>query len=234
MGFRGAPILAVIVIAMALAPCAFASSSRDVAATSRYLRANYALVHAAYSRIKQVESRLRGLLAQIRRECPHAAAGSPAVGQSVQLGYEVIGTLALTAIHLDIPAGDAFVAAVRGLSWGRASLTRAVRGYAAKVSRMISLPIPNICGDVQSWARSGFTALPSFTEPFDTAFLGSWVSPGLLPGGLRRYESASVHRLVRSTEREESAIAELEAREVGTWGKIIDTIGLLQTQASPR
>jgi hypothetical protein len=233
MGFRGAPILAVVLIAMALAPCALASSSRDVAATSRYLHANYALVHAAYSRIKQIESRLRGLLVQIRRECPHAGAGSPEENQSFQLSNEVIGTLALTAIHLDIPAGEAFVAAERGLSWGSASLTRAVRGYAAKVSRMISLPIPNICGDVQSWARSGFTALPSFTEPFDTAFLGSWVSPGFLPAGLRRYESASVHRLVRSTEREEGAIVELEAREVVTWGKIIDTIGLLQNQASP-
>jgi hypothetical protein len=226
MGLRGAPILAVVVIAMALAPGAVASSPRDIAATSRYLHANYALVHAAYSRIKQIESRLRGLLAQVRRECPHAAAGSPKTEQSVQLGIEVIGTLAVTAIHLDIPAGEAFVAAVRRLSWRSAPLTRAVRGYAAKASRMISLPIPNICGDVQSWARSGFTALPSFTEPFDTAFVGSWVTPGFLPSGLRRYESASVHQLVRSTEREENAIVELEAREVVTWGDIIDTIGL--------
>jgi hypothetical protein len=35
-----------------------------------------------------------------------------------------------------------------------------------------------------------------------------------------------VHGLVRSTEHEESAIIELEAREVVTWGNIIDTIGL--------
>jgi hypothetical protein len=228
MGFRSAPVLAVVLIAIAFAPCALASSSRGVAATNRYLHANYALVHAAYSRIKRIESRLRGLLAQIRRECPNAAAGSPRVNtQSIQLSNEVIGTLALTAIHLDIPAGKAFLVAVRGLSWGSASLTRAVRGYAAKVSRMISLPIPSICGDVESWARSGFTTLPSFTEPFDNAFLGSWVSPGFLPGGLRRYESASVHRLVRSTEREENSIRELEAREVVTWGDIIETIGLV-------
>jgi hypothetical protein len=232
MGFHPAPMLAVVLVAMVLAPCALASSSHDGAATSRYLHANYALVHAAYSRIKQIESRLRGLLAQIRRECPHAAAGSPAGQQSFQLSNEVIGALALTAIHLDIPAGEAFVAAVRRLSWGSASLTRAVRGYVAKVSRMISLPSPNICGDVQSWARSGFTALPSFTEPFDTAFLGSWVSPGFLPAGLHRHESASLHGLVRSTEREESGLVELEAREVATWAKIIDTIGLLQNQAS--
>jgi hypothetical protein len=225
MRLRGAPILAVVVSAMALAPCALASP-RDVAATSSYLHANYALVHAAHSRIKQVESRLRGLLARIRGECPHAAAGSPEDEHSLKLRTEVIGTLVLTAIHLDIPAGQAFVAAVRGLRWGSASLTRAVRRYAAKVSRMISLRIPNICGDVESWAGSDFTALPSFTEPFDAAFLASWVSPGFLPAGLPRYESASVHRLVRSTEREESDIIEVEARETPTLAKILNTIGL--------
>ena len=137
-----------------------------------------------------------------------------------------MGALVLTAAHLDIGAGEAFVAAVRRLNWGRASLTHAVRGYAAKVSRLISLPIPNICGDVQSWARSGFTALPSFTEPFDTAFLASWVSPGFLPSALRRFESADVRPLVRSTEREESAIVELESREAATLTKVWDTIGL--------
>ena len=128
--------------------------------------------------------------------------------------------------HVDIGAGEAFVAAVRRLSWSRASLTHAVRGYATKVGRLISLPIPNICADVESWARSGFTALPSFTEPFDTAFLASWVSPGFLPSALRRFESANVRRLVRSTEREEGAIVELESREAATLTEIWDTIGL--------
>ena len=137
-----------------------------------------------------------------------------------------MGALVLTAAHLDIGAGDAFVAAVRSLSWGRVSLTHAVRGYAAKVSRLISLPLPNICSAVQSWARSAFKELPSFTEPFDTAFLASWVSPGFLPSALRRFESAHVRPLVRSPEREESAIVELESREAATLTKIWDTIGL--------
>ena len=225
MGLRGAPVLAVVLSAMALVPCAL-GSSRDVAATSRYLRANYALVQAAHSRIKQAEATLRGVVAQIRRECPKAAAGSPADEHALKLRTEVIATLVLTPVHLDIPAAEGFVKVVRGLSWSTVSLTRAVRGYAAKVSRLISLPIPNICTDVQSWARSGFTELPSFTEPFDTAFLASWISPGFLPSGLRRFESASVHRLVRSTERYESEIVELEARETPTLSKLLNTIGL--------
>jgi hypothetical protein len=80
---------------------------------------------------------------------------------------------------------------------------------------------------VQSWAHSGFKTLPSFTEPFDRAFLGSWVSPGFLPAGLSRFESSSVHRLAHTTEHMESDIVELEAREVETYGKIMDTMQLL-------
>ena len=127
MGLRSAPILAVVLSATALAPHALASS-HDVAATSSYLHANHALVHAAYSRIKHVESRSRELLTQIRRECPQAAAGSPADERSLKLRNEVMGALVLTAAHLDIGAGEAFVAAVRRLSWSRAPLTHAVRG----------------------------------------------------------------------------------------------------------
>ena len=218
--------MSVVALALcALAPCAFARS-RDEAVTSRYLRANYALVHAAYTHIKQIEAGFRGLLARIRHECPRAAAGSPEDGHSVELRTEVIGTLVLTAIHVDVTAGAAYVAAVRGLSWGGSPLTREVRDYAAKVSRMVALPTPNICSDVESWVHSGYTALPSFTQPFDTTFLASWVSPGFLPAGLRRYESASVRGLVRSTQREEGQITELEAREVPILGAILDAIGL--------
>ena len=229
MGIRlVAPALAAVfsVLALGLAPCSLASS-RDIATTRNYLGANYALVHAAHSRIPRVESTLRGLLAQVRRECPLAAAGSPEETQSEQLSNEVIGTMVLTAIRLDIPAGKAFVRAVHGLSWSDGALTRSVRAYASKVSRMISLPVPKLCSDVQSWARSGFKALPSSTVPFDHAFLAAWVSPGFLPSGLRSFETSSVRGLVHTTEHQESDIVELEAREVETYGKIMDAMELL-------
>jgi len=217
--------MALVVGAMALAPATLASS-RDVATTSHYLRANYALVHTAEERIRQIEARLRELVAQIRRECPRAAAGSPEDGQSVELRTELIGTIVVTVIHLDIPAGEAFLASVRGLSWSSASVTREVRDYATKVSRLIELPLPNICADVESWVHSHYTALPSFTQPFDNQFLAAWISPGFLPSGLHRFESPSVRGLVRSTEREENAIVELEARAVATLGSMLNTIGL--------
>jgi len=208
-----------------LAPRALAGS-REVNVTTRYVRANYALVHAAYSRIKPVEARLRELLAQIRHECPNVADGSPEEELSVQLRTEIIGALVVSAVHLDIGAGRTFLAAVGGLSWANRSLTRSVGQYAARVSRMIALPAPNICADVESWVHSGYTTLPAFTEPFDTAFLASWVSPGLLPSGLRPFESPSLGGLLRRTEMEENAIVEVEAREVPILGQILDALGL--------
>ena len=235
MGLRDVRIPAIASSTVALVLCSvvlFAlprgalASSREVVVTSRYVRANYALVHAAYSRIKPVEMRLRELLAQIRRECPNVADGSPEEALSVQLRTEIIGALVVSAVQLDIGAGKAFLAAVRDLSWANRSLTRAVARYAAKVSRMIALPAPNICGDVESWVHSRYTALPAFTGPFDTEFLDSWVSPGLLPSGLRPFESPSLRPLLHSTELEENAIVEVEAREVPILGQILDTLGL--------
>jgi len=225
MRIRGAPLAAIVVTAVALVPASVASAS-DASATRAYLKANYALVHAAHTRIHQVESTLRGLLAQIRGECPLAAKGSPEETQSEQLSNEVIGTMVLTAIGLDLPAGKAYVDAVRPLRWSSSSLTRSVHAYAGKVAKMITLSVPKLCQDVKSWASSGFTALPSATRPFDSVFLDSWVSPGFLPSALKRFEGGSVRSLVRQTEKQESDIVELEAREVETWGKIMDSLEL--------
>ena len=226
MAIRVTTLLALLGAALALAAPAPAAAD-NASATRAYLNANYALVHAAHTRIHQVESTLRGLLAKVRGECPLAAAGSPEESQSEQLSNEVIGTMVLTAIRLDLPAGRAYVQAVRSLRWSSSSLTRAVHAYAQKVAKIILLPVPKLCEDVRSWAASGFKVLPAATEPFDSAFLASWVSPGFLPPSLKPYEGASVRSLVHVTEKQESDIVELEAREVETWGKIMDTLELL-------
>ena len=226
MAIRVTLLLALLAAAITLmAPTA--ASAGNAGATRAYLNANYALVHAAHTRIHEVESTLRGLLAKVRGECPLAAAGSPEETQSEQLSNEVIGTIVLTAIHLDLPAGKAYVQAVRPLRWSSSSVTRSVHAYADKVAKMITLPVPKLCQDVRSWAGSGFKVLPAATGPFDAAFLGSWVSPGFLPSGLRPYEGGSARSLVRATEKQESDIVELEAREVETWGKIMDSLELL-------
>ncbi len=226
MAPRGAPLLAIAVTAATLAAASVARAD-DASSTRAYLSADYALAHAADTRIHEVESTLVGLLAQVRAECPSAARGSPEDTQSEELSDEVIGTMVLTAIRVDLPAGRAYVNAVRPLRWSSSSLTHSVRSYADKVARMIALPVPKLCQDVRSWAGAGFTSLSAATKPFDSSFLASWVSPGFLPAGLKPYETGSQRALARETEKQEGKVVELEAREVETWGKIMDSLELL-------
>ena len=211
----------------ALAPANALASQGDVAATSTYLQANYTLMQAAAARIRQAETTLHSLQHKIDGECGGAAANSPENSQSEQLSNEVIGTMVLSAYHLDTAAGRTFVRAVRGLHWSNATLTHAVRMYASQVNKELSMAVPKLCDDVRSWAASGFQTLPADTIPFDNAFLSSWVAPGDLPAGLARYETGSEGPLLKRTVHLEEEVTELEAREVTTWGNIMDELLLL-------
>lgn len=216
----------VAVVAVAFAP-ASAAAADDGASTSAYLSANYALVSAAAADIPKLEATLRSLRSRVGRECSAAAAGSPENTDAEQLSNEVIGTMVTTAIRVDNSAGQRFLHAVAGLRWSSASLTRQIASYASHLSRLIALPVPKICGDVRSWAASAFQGLPAATVPFDKAFLGSWVAPGYLPPALARYESAGERALARRAGHLEDLVTELEAREVETWGDIMNELQLL-------
>ena len=210
----------------ALLPGRAVASPADVATTSAYLQANFAFVQSASVRIRPIEATLRSLQQRIGRECPKAARSSPQDSNSEQLSNEVIGTMVLSADSPDLPAARAYVRAVRGLRWSSGSLTSAVHSYAAQVSRLSALAVPKLCPDVGSWASTGFQVLPASTRPFDSAFLSSWVAAGYLPAGLERFETAAQRSLARRTEHLEQEITDLEAREVSTWGNIMNELEL--------
>jgi hypothetical protein len=52
------------------------------------------------------------------------------------------------------------------------------------------------------------------------------VAPGFLPPGLSAYESPEERTLARRTAQLEQRWTDFEAREVETWGKIMDTLEL--------
>ena len=68
--------------------------------------------------------------------------------------------------------------------------------------------------------------LPGSTGAFDARFMPNWVSVGELPAALARYETPSERPLIRRTEHLEEEVAELEAREVETWGQIMNVLEL--------
>lgn len=212
--------------AIALVPPPARAALGDAAATQAYIQANYSLVVAAASQIRPIEARLRGVLARVRHECPRGAANSPQDSDSEALSNEVIGALVTAAAPLIAPAARRFNRAAGRLTWSNAGLTRAVHAYVDKGGRLIALAQPRLCADVASWAASGFAALPASTVSFDAAFMPNWVAPGELPAGLAPYETAAERPLVARTAHLESEFTELEAREVETWGDIMNALEL--------
>lgn len=221
-----AVLLASLLLGVALLPTSALAAPTDGAATKAYIQANYRLVQVAVSRIHPIEAALHNVLSDVRGECPMAAAGSPQDADSEQLSNEVIGALVIAAVALDRTAGRQFASAARGLTWSNPALTRTIHAYVGKVTTLIGLAPPTLCSDVKSWAASAFIALPASTISFAPRFMSAWVAPGDLPAALAPYETPEDRQLARRTRRLEERFSELEAREVETWGQIMDTLAL--------
>lgn len=101
-------------------------------------------------------------------------------------------------------------------------LTRTVRAYAGKLSGFLRCP-PQAFAQTWRVGRHGAAGNHAALLP---ALMTDWVSPGELPGALSRFEAPSDRAHIARTERLESMIADLEAREVETWGEIMNTLEL--------
>jgi hypothetical protein len=55
---------------------------------------------------------------------------------------------------------------VNRLKWSNPAITRAARKFTKGLREMAALPIPDLCGDVRSWAAGGFKAVPATTEQY--------------------------------------------------------------------
>jgi hypothetical protein len=232
IGLRGlarATLCAVCVAAPVLgglqtAPAA--AGATDSASARAYVQADLALVLAAKAHLRAGEAAPLKVLAQVRRECPGAAAGSPQDPESTQMSNEVIGAMVLSAYQLDVPAIERFIARTSRLAWGDARLRRAVRAYAAHLRVLVRLSAPRLCADVRAWVAGGYTALPESTVRFDRQFMPAWVAVGMLPGGLRAHLSPSDTVAFARAQAIEVQITDAEARAVESWGKIMNELGL--------
>lgn len=227
-GRRGSGGCAISVLALvmvfAVVPETAWSNARDVAATRAYLTADYALVRTVSSNLARSESALQGLLAHVRSVCPQAAAGSPQTPESTQLSNELIGAMVLTGGHVDRRAVRSYVTKVAGLRWSDQGVNRAIQAHARDLRTLLSLQTPDICADVQSWATSGFKALPARTVSFARVFIEGWVRAGTQPSGLAASEDAPGRALAHRAEQTEWHITDFESDAVETWGKIMDAL----------
>jgi hypothetical protein len=209
----------------ALAGPALAASG-NTSATTAYVQADLRLVNSASGQIHNGESIIGGVLAQVRHECPRAAANSPQNPESTELSNEVIGTMVVSAIRPDLGAIRQFISAVSHLHWSSGAANRAVRSYVGQLKAMAGLGVPKLCADVRGWAGSGFRSLTASSTAFDRVFVPSWVAVGSIPNALSPSESGGTRSLARQAARRESQLADFEAREVETWGNIMNALEL--------
>jgi hypothetical protein len=226
VGRRLQVVLPLAGVLIALLPGGALAAQRDVAATRAYVQANERLVRAGWERIARDEAALRSLRLQVSRSCPLAAANSPQDPESTQLSDEVIGAMVTAVVRLDPSAARQFVRGAASLAWSSQALTRQVRAYVHKVGVLASLAPPRLCSDVESWASSGFRALPSSTTAFVANFMPAWVALGELPSGLARFETADEQPALRRSRSYEEAFTDFESQEVETWGQIMNELDL--------
>jgi hypothetical protein len=202
------------------------ASSGDLAATQVYLQANYAVVKVARANLATSEAAPLRLLAQVRRECPLAGAGSPQDSESTQMSDEVIGAMVIAAYDPNHQAITAFTRSVAALRWSNSGLTQAIRRYVANLRTLLSLSAPNLCGDVKAWAASGYHTLPASTVAFVGKFMPAWVALGYVPAQLNPFETSGGKALARLAGGLEQQLTEGEARAVEHWGEIMNALVL--------
>ena len=209
--------------AVAAAP---AQAASDSATTQAYLQADFRLVQTAAGHLGTGEAAINGVLAHVRQSCPAAAAGSPQDSQSTQLSNELIGAMVISAIRTDLPSIRTFLRTAGSLRWSNRGVTSAVQGYVSKLRTMSTLAVPDVCADVKSWAASGFKTVPAPTLAFEPRFMAAWVALGERPESLGRYESGSARALAQRCSQRESELGDFEAREVETWGQMMNVLEL--------
>jgi hypothetical protein len=213
--------------AQALAGKKHVASKADIAATRAYIAADYALVHTARVNLKTGEAALESLRQTIGAECPKAAAASPENEAAEHLSNEVVGAMGVAFVRSDIPAVNAFAAAVAPLHWSEEKLTRKAVVYAGKLKALAALQEPDVCGDVRAWAASGYKTLQPATTQFDREYSANDVGIGEVPARLLApYENARERAQLALTKQSENELVEAEARAVEPWSKILDALNL--------
>ncbi|MGC2373286.1 MAG: hypothetical protein WA484_05370 [Solirubrobacteraceae bacterium] len=155
------------VLTLGLAPGNAAAAPRDVASTHAYLVAAYTALHATVTKWSAVEASLHKLDLRFHAECANVGAGSPQSDEEQKLSSEVAGALWATSYHTDAKIVQRFVRAVSPLRWSNPAITSSAHRYATALHEMTMLPIPDLCGDVRSWAADGFKAVSASTEQYD-------------------------------------------------------------------
>lgn len=225
-------VLILASLMLATAPsAASARSSADVAATQALARAAKTLLNAARPDLPKGLANVKRYANEVAAQCPQVAAGSPQNYGAEQLDDEVVGALTVVGYRTAVGPIGAFYHTVKGLHWSDPKLTRAVKTFATKLQKLVSLTVPNLCGDIKEWAAGDYKTLSASTTQFLQRY--NAVDPEAEEGPLimrlaRPYATAGDIPLFHSIEGFESELAETEAHAVFAYKHLMNTIELNQ------
>ncbi len=215
-------------LALCLAPAYASAASSDLAATHGYIQANYALartsvarVGEAQAKITQLNSTLGGQMFRCRRGLP-AERSLPTNQRPGRRCRVVPGIRAYAdAIHT-------FTSKVSRLRWSNNSITRRAKSYAASLSEMASIPMPDLCAVVSAWRDTGFQTVTAATVSLVARVEAIELNPvpALLLAPYVRGAEASV---IRRTSALETRLEEAEFKhgQHDTF-QLLETLGLQQ------
>ena len=156
-------VLVLVFAGMALAAAPRAASARsaaDVASTQALARATKTLLNAARPDLPKGLAAVNRYANEIATQCPNVASKSPQNQGSEQLDNEVVGAMTVVGYRTGAGPIKAFYSTVKGLHWSNPKLTRAVKTFATKLDKLVSLTVPNLCGDIKEWVASGYRRSP--------------------------------------------------------------------------
>ena len=227
-GMLGRLAIVAVVLTFGLAPAGAAAMPQDVASTHAYLVAGYTALHAVVSKWSAVEADIHTLDLKFHAECPNAGAGSPQSEEEQKLSLEAAGALWATGYHTNASALQRFIKAVGRLRWSNPAIAHSVRKYTTGLREMVALVVPDLCGDVRTWAAGGYKAVPASTQQFDRHVEAIEVKE--VPRSLLApYEQASDKGLAARVERLTTKYGELEfSRGQSDWNTLLEVLALNQ------
>ncbi len=218
----------VIVPVLAVTPAAALGTSGDLAATRTFIKANYTLGVATKARVSSAEHSVGAYIAQLTHECRGAASGSPGNTQAEQLSNEVVVVLTALLYRADAPVIARLAHDVKGLHWSNPKVTRTVGRYVSRLRALSTLPVPDLCGDIKTWAAGGFKTVPATTISADKRLAAIEEAPKEVPGRLfKPYLRAGDARTLTLTARIENQLRGLESdKGASYWSTILETLAL--------
>jgi len=195
-------------LASSLPSAAARTHPRDARATWTYLQTEVALFGALIANSHREQQAGEELVGRLAAECPGVAGSADSRvldgGTAVErLREETFDAVVVAYLSPDLSLARLAARALSRLSWRRHRLTVLVHHQARAEAATGALRLPDLCGDLETWAAGGYKSVPASTTRFLKRYEATEGGPGLerIWHMLRPYEGPRARALRRHVQR---------------------------------